>query len=44
MKAQVMLSYPDTATRMGAAGRAWAERFTVTRMIEQHARVYAELG
>jgi len=44
MKAQILLSYPDTAKRMGEAGRAWAERFTVARMIEQHARVYAELG
>lgn len=44
MKAQVLLSYPDTAKKMGNAGRVWAERYTVARMVEQHARVYAELG
>jgi Glycosyl transferases group 1 len=43
MKAQMLLSFPDTAKRMGAAGRAWAERFSVARMIEQHTRVYSEL-
>lgn len=44
MKAQVLLSYPEVAKRMGEAGRAWAERFSAARMIDQHARVYAELG
>jgi glycosyltransferase involved in cell wall biosynthesis len=44
MKAQMLLSFPDTAKRMGAAGREWAERFSAARMIEQHARVYAELA
>lgn len=44
MKAHLLLSYPDTAKRMGGAGRAWAERFSVARMIEQHVRVYDELG
>lgn len=43
MKAQMLLSFSDTGSRMGAAGRAWAQRLSVARMIEQHARVYQEL-
>ena len=40
-KAHVFLTQPDVAARMGAAGRARAaERFGVSRMAEQHARVY----
>jgi len=44
MKAQILLSYPDVAKRMGAAGREWADRLSVACMVEQHARVYTELG
>ncbi len=44
MKAQMLLAYPETAARMGEAGRARAaERFGVARFAEQHARVYQEL-
>jgi glycosyltransferase involved in cell wall biosynthesis len=43
-KAHALLSDPDVAARMGEAGRARAaERFSVTHMVEQHARVYQEL-
>lgn len=45
MKAHVLLAYPQTAARMGEAGRVRAaERFGVARMAEQHARVYRELA
>lgn len=44
-KAHVLLAYPENAARMGEAGRRRAaERFGVTRMAEQHARVYGELS
>ena len=44
MKAHVLLAHPDAAARMGTAGRNRVlERFGVTRMAEQHARVYQEL-
>ena len=45
MKAHVLLADPETAARMGEAGRARAaERFGVARMAEQHARVYQEVA
>jgi glycosyltransferase involved in cell wall biosynthesis len=44
MKAHVLLAYPDTARRMGDAGRKRAtDRFGVTRMADQHVRVYQEV-
>ncbi len=44
MKAHMLLAYPDTAARMGAAARARAaERYGVARMVDQHARVYQEV-
>src|SRR5262245_5866516 len=44
-KAQSLLSYPDVAARMSEAGQVRAEgRFSVARMVEQHIRVYQELG
>jgi len=44
-KAHLLLAHPDIAARMGAAGRKRAaERFGVTRMAEQHARVYQEVA
>lgn len=40
-----LLDEPELARRLGEAGRSRAlERFSVERMIEQHARLYAELG
>ncbi len=43
-KAQMLFAYPENAARMGEAGRARAaERFGLTRLIEQHERVYREL-
>lgn len=43
-KAHELLADPALAARLGEAGRARAaERFGVSRMVEQHARVYQEL-
>jgi glycosyltransferase involved in cell wall biosynthesis len=44
MKAHTLLAQPDLAARMGEAGRLRAmERYSVARMVEQHARVYQEV-
>ncbi|QJW97931.1 glycosyltransferase [Frigoriglobus tundricola] len=44
MKSHMLLAYPQTAARMGEAGRKRAaERFGVARMAEQHMRVYREV-
>jgi glycosyltransferase involved in cell wall biosynthesis len=43
-KAHALLAHPDAAARMGEAARLRAtERYSVTRMVEQHARVYQEV-
>ncbi|MCS6864947.1 MAG: glycosyltransferase family 4 protein [Gemmataceae bacterium] len=43
-KSHVLLSDPELAARMGAAGRHRAgERFSPARMVEQHSRVYQEV-
>jgi glycosyltransferase involved in cell wall biosynthesis len=43
--ARILLEEPAKAAALGAAGRARAaERFGIARMVEQFARVYAELG
>jgi glycosyltransferase involved in cell wall biosynthesis len=43
-KAHTLLADPDLAARMGEAGRVRAaERYGVTRMVEQHVRVYQEI-
>lgn len=44
-KAQELFTDPDTAARIGEAGRARAvERFGADRYVDQYARVYQELG
>ena len=44
MKPHMLLAFPDTAARMGEAARTRAtERYSVVRMVEQHARVYQEV-
>ncbi|VTS03156.1 Glycosyltransferase OS=Singulisphaera acidiphila (strain ATCC BAA-1392 / DSM 18658 / VKM B-2454 / MOB10) GN=Sinac_0323 PE=4 SV=1: Glyco_trans_4_4: Glycos_transf_1 [Gemmata massiliana] len=44
-KTQALLADPETATRMGEAARTRAvERFGVARFVDQHVRVYQELG
>ncbi len=44
-KAQMLLAYPETAARMGEAGRVRAaDRFGAERFVEQYTRVYQELG
>ena len=45
MKAHTLLAYPQTAARMGDAGRARvAEHFGVAHMVEHYAQVYSEVA